>query len=214
MAIGAPDYSRDVNLRGWNGEALRAVKVDDLGRIVAMLNALYGTTPTPLKCDNEGQIQINLNAQGLPRVVTYAKPPPDVTSVFKTGTAENATQVIHTVPAGKTLYVTAIGLMVSSMESAGWAYLAARDEADVIQYYWGRTYIRSYTYCESWDGGCDETDVGIGCWGGYGCAGGPGNVAMALPLLPPFPVAEGWDIIIHSGQVRLITSGSINGWEE
>ena len=53
-----------------SGGTLRTVRTDDEGRLIAMINALYGTTEKPLKCDADGNLYLNLNAQDLAYLVT------------------------------------------------------------------------------------------------------------------------------------------------
>jgi len=70
MAKGAPDYTRPVEIRGVDSSGnLKTLRIDDVGRILAMLYALYNSTETPLKCDQHGNLMLNLKAQDLAYVV-------------------------------------------------------------------------------------------------------------------------------------------------
>jgi len=181
-------------VRGYDGTTYRDVKVDAEGRMMAMLNALHNTTPTPLKCDAAGNIQIDLKTQTLDRVSTITKAPTGTTPVFKSGVAAGVITVLHTVTTGKTFYLTYANLATCVYDTAFWAYLAARDTADIIRFYIARMRVR---------GGSDE----------YGYPR-PVNLSIPVNLSPPYPIPEGWDITLYSQSSKLDAAAVISGWEE
>ena len=97
MTTGAPDYSRNVILYGWDGSVLRKIKVDatgqlfaklrgvdgggvdrdirvdTTGQLYAMLRALYGVTQKDIQCDTNGNLTLNLKAQDLAEIINRPK---------------------------------------------------------------------------------------------------------------------------------------------
>lgn len=68
-----PDWSINPIIRGLDAEGNpRGVRVDEQGRLMSLLHALYNSTPVGLKCDPDGNLLLNLKAQDL--LYTQSKP--------------------------------------------------------------------------------------------------------------------------------------------
>lgn len=116
--------------------------------------------------------------------IPVGKIPDGGTQVRKSDVADNVTKVLHTVTAGKTLYLSFFTLRaVRNVDNYG--YLAVRNTSDVIAYY-------------------------IACVDSYTST--PGN-SITGTLLPPLEITAGWDIILHSPAVGMIINGFIHGYE-
>jgi len=186
MATGAPDFHRNVNLYGFDGSILRLVRVDsDQGRIQAMLNAMYNSTPTPLKCDSSGQIQINLNAQGLDRVFTLPKVPSGGQRINISGGLSNGLGILRTIPAGKTLHILNAVMVATWYVEGEEGYLAIRDTGDNI------VYVIAYVLTHVFGSIC---------------------IPFSFPL--GLDVPEGYDIILVSTDPDVAVSAYITGWED
>jgi len=131
----------------------------------------------------------DLEAQAIDRISTITKSPTGTDAVFKSHIATNATGVLHSVTTGKTLFLTAATLAVSSLDVSGIAYLAVRDDNDDIQYYLLRQNLRATT---------DNS----------------ANAAYSVVMFPPIEIAADWDIIVLSPHDDISASASISGWEE
>ena len=60
MAKGAPDYTRPVEIRGFDGTTLQTLKVDTDGQLYAILRGIYGTTFKNVAVDDKGQLYVIL----------------------------------------------------------------------------------------------------------------------------------------------------------
>jgi hypothetical protein len=105
--------------------------------------------------------------------------------VVKSSSAQNATVIIHTVTAGKTLFLCSVFLRAYWNVVGNSHPLAVRNAADVIQ----------YTLLDM-----------------LAPAVGHGEVSRAFG--PPLEIPAGYDITIVSAGVGDIMLGSIFGWEE
>lgn len=196
-------------IKGYDGAAYRDIKVDTSGQMIAIMKSaagnnvavdvsgflaaiLKGTFSTPgdknILVDTNGQIQVNLNTQGLDRISTISKAPTGTTPVFSSNDANTATAILHTVTAGKTLMLTGATMGASCLGANNYAYLAVRNAADAIQFYIFRHKIRS------------EVEAT--------------NISFSLAPVPAYPIAAGWDIVVHSPEAGITSSASISGWEE
>ena len=60
----APDYNVPILLQAVDDSGnIHTVKVDDTGKLYAMLRAMYGTTPKDLQCDTDGVLKLNIAGQ-------------------------------------------------------------------------------------------------------------------------------------------------------
>jgi len=186
MATGAPDFHRNVNLYGFDGSVLRLVRVDsDQGRMQAMLNAMYNSTPTPLKCDSNGQIQINLSAQGLDRLLTLPQVPSGAQIVSVSGAAVNELVILHTVPANVTFYLVNAILSVTWYATEMLAYLAVRDSGGNVIYIIAG--IVTYVF-------------------------GAINIPVSFPFSLPIP--SGYDLVVLTNSSDVTAFAYVSGWEE
>lgn len=63
MVKGYPDYYRGSILFGIKDGVPVGINMDDAGNLVAMLKAMFGTTPTTLACDEDGNLKVNIEVQ-------------------------------------------------------------------------------------------------------------------------------------------------------
>jgi hypothetical protein len=108
---------------------IHALELDNSDRLKVIIDSV----PAPLSSltfDEDG----NLTVSSLPHDVFKLS---TVTQVAKQNSATNTTNIIHTVTAGKTFYMTSLFVRIFNGGggiSAG--ELHVRDVADAIQYYW------------------------------------------------------------------------------
>lgn len=117
--------------------------------------------------------------------IPVGKIPDDGTQVAASANADNTTTVIHTVTAGKTLYLNGVTIMANN--SAGVvssAYIVVRNAADAEQYH--IFYIRL-------NDGLEDSD--------------------SENFIPPIEIAAGWDIALRSASADMYTRGFIHGYE-
>jgi len=105
------------------------------------------------------------------------------TQVAKYAWVENATSIIHTVSAGKTLYLCSIALSVDAVAD-GRGRMFVRDDTDTIQYYFFRA----------------RRPAGSG-------------EMVPLTFNPPLQIPEGWDICVWSEVADFHLIGFIFGYE-
>ena len=60
MATGSPDYYRGMVLYGIFNDLPKQITVDSGGNLAAFLKAMYGPIPTPITCDENGNMNINV----------------------------------------------------------------------------------------------------------------------------------------------------------
>lgn len=107
------------------------------------------------------------------------------TQIGKSASAVNATAIVYTVTAGKTLYLCTASLMTETATvSAG--IFSIRDGADV-----------------SWL----HLTMGRANTAGY-------FIAPCVTFWPPLEVPAGYDIVVFSSAALAAWTGSIFGWEE
>lgn len=104
--------------------------------------------------------------------------------VAKSATAENATVIIHTVTAGKTLYLSFFSVRISSHVNQS-VTLKVRNDLDVDQYESAK--VNSYT-------------------------GMPGFTVTGN-LNPPLEIPAGWDVVIVSPGAGAYGHAFIHGYE-
>ena len=113
------------------------------------------------------------------------RPGHDGTQVVKYARAENATVIIHTVTAGKTLFLC--GLMGSVFDNGGGQHTVVfvRDGADVFKYYlyWGEN---------------------------NASAGEP----FSKSYWPPIEIPAGYDVCAQSTAAAHYINAIIDGWED
>lgn len=68
-----PDYHFPIILKGQYGTELKILSVDEAGRLIAALKALYGTTAKDVQCDVNGNITLNIKAQDLSEIINRPK---------------------------------------------------------------------------------------------------------------------------------------------
>jgi len=108
------------------------------------------------------------------------------TQIYKTGTADNSTTIIHTVSSGKTLYLTGIALCGRVADTVSRiAELFVRDEGDVKVAILSKMSVR-----------------------------GNGHLSVNLILIPPYKVPAGYDICVGAYETSCYATGTIYGWEE
>lgn len=132
---------------------------------------------------------INIKEQSIDRISTITKAPSGTTAVYKSGIIAGDAIILHTITAGKTLYLTSTALAIGALDTSGNSYVAVRNTSDIIQYYLIRHNTKATT-------------------------GNSGNVAFSIQLSPPLNVPEGWDIIIYSPDINISAAATISGWEE
>jgi hypothetical protein len=107
------------------------------------------------------------------------------TQIAKYATAQNATVIVHTVTAGKTLFLVHAALMLTASGGGGFSFYI-RDAADVDWFWLGAGYFPG--------GLVQEHHV----------------FAPAFPLEVP----AGYDIVAVSSVVANVAKASVFGWEE
>jgi hypothetical protein len=107
------------------------------------------------------------------------------TQVEKSNSVTNGTIIVHTVTAGKTLFLCTVVVEFRFGGLAAWDFLAVRNEADVFQYYIAR--LRDNT---------------------------AGTVGLVIPYWPPREISAGYDIYLTSSGVNNDMAADIFGWEE
>lgn len=107
------------------------------------------------------------------------------TQVQKSANASNNTVIIHTVTAGKTLYLTAAHILAVT-GNASFGDIFVRNEADAEQY-------KLLTA---------DSDGGVS-----------GNNSASLPYAKPIKIPAGYDICVRSSAGNSVHA-SISGWEE
>jgi hypothetical protein len=177
-------------IKGDDSGTPRAVKVDSQGQLYALLRGLYDSTPTTIKCDENGEMHIDLKAQGLDRVSICAKKPTGTIAIAKSGNANRSTVVLHTVSAGKTLYLTAMSASIVQSVNNAIGQCTVRDESDVDQY--------NLIYHKSLAG--EYTDAV--------------SNSMSINYNPPIEVPAGYDIYVSTDSYGLTLSVMFSGWEE
>jgi len=105
------------------------------------------------------------------------------TQIVKYAWVENATAIIHTVSAGKTLHLCSIALSVDAVAD-GRGRMFVRDDSDTIQYYFFRP----------------RRPAGNG-------------EMVGLTFNPPLKISEGWDICVWSENADFHLIGFIFGYE-
>lgn len=107
------------------------------------------------------------------------------TLIRKHASVINGTTVVHTVTAGKTLYLCGMVCVVTETTANGRGYMAIRNDSDVEQYL--------------------IFDVKL-----YSAGIVPNNFVFN----PPDQLSAGYDIIVHSDSDHIDTRGFIFGYEE
>jgi len=105
------------------------------------------------------------------------------TQVAKSASANNSTAIIHTVTAGKSLYLCGVSLSVVPTAS-GYGYFSVRDDTDTLQY----TFFRPNR---------QQND----------------GEMVSMTFNPPLVIPEGWDIYIISQVNNFGMTGFIFGYE-
>ena len=105
--------------------------------------------------------------------------------VEKYNTATNGTAIVHTVTAGKTLYLVSAIIFPAAVNS-GVGTVFIRDLLDAV-----------WTYLVGMTGALNF-----------------GLIGQTLSLYHPIEVPEGYDICVLSGGAGLTVYGAIHGWEE
>ena len=108
------------------------------------------------------------------------------TQIQKITNEDNSSSILHTVTAGKTLYLAGMILSInnaSAVIDVGDVYV--RNGADVLQYYLARTWTKNLT-----------------------------THSLVKQYTPPKKIPAGWDIITVSGTVNFKLITIIDGWEE
>lgn len=114
----------------------------------------------------------------------YPKRKTGTTQIAKFADAANASVVIHTVSAGKTLYLFAASL-------GGYAYAAGFYETSVLN-------------------GSQEYQYNLL----MGFAGASQIIPVSISFVPPLEIPSGWIVRVFSGAAGLSVRGNIFGWEE
>jgi len=107
------------------------------------------------------------------------------TQVAKSASAINATVIIHTVTAGKTLFLCSASLSLQS--GVGGGNIFVRNGADVWQF--ALLAAQIFTAAATSQG-------------------------SSITFWPPLEIAAGWDLCTISGAAACSASGFIFGWEE
>ena len=171
------------------------IKAQTLGDLGVNLKAnTAGNITIDVAAQTVGNIGMNVAAQGIDRLQTISKVPTGKTPVFASGTANNSTTILYTVPGGNTLYLTSANFTPTWDTYAHWGYLAVRNTGDSIVYYISR--IRGAIY-----GGDVEIDYG-------------GGLSVGVGFIPPYPVPAGYDVVLVSDNGAYYSAGSISGWIE
>lgn len=68
MASGFPDYYSSLVIHGEYAGAYKAIGCDSQGNLIALLKGLYAGDPSPVALDVDGNIKVNISAQGLANV--------------------------------------------------------------------------------------------------------------------------------------------------
>lgn len=118
-------------------------------------------------------------------LVHYSKIPPDATQVFKYNAATNATVIVYTVTAGKTLYLSQWVFSVRSNAAGFQGNLYVRDADDLNPVYIAQIALGS---------------------AGHLCNSGNPN--------PAIEILAGYDVVVDSNNAGLGSWASIHGWEE
>ena len=105
--------------------------------------------------------------------------------VFKYASATNGVTIVHTVTAGKTLYLVTASIMSLSNQASN-GFIGVRNGADVDQGYL-----------------CHVIGAALG---GY-----PSPLWYSMP---PLELPAGWDVYVQSGAAGFTAIGTIFGWEE
>ena len=113
------------------------------------------------------------------------RPAHDGTQVIKSAYKINGTEIIHTVTAGKTLYLKGFFFESSSSVSGVAGALIVRNALDVLEYYLAYCYHR-----------------------------GASEKLAARDYSQPIEIPAGYDICIISGALTLEVLAEIDGWEE
>ena len=113
------------------------------------------------------------------------RPGHDGTQIAKSGHTDNALLIVHTVTAGKTLYLTAALASGNTAGTATGINIWVRNAADVAQYYLIQNSLNVNTY-----------------------------FAVGLSFNPPLEIPAGWDIVIVAGHATARADLFIHGWEE
>lgn len=163
-------------------QTLSTLSVDLVAQTLSQINI-------DIAAQTIGNLSIDLVAQALDRISTISRAPTGTTPVFKSALRINGTTVIHTVTAGKTLFLTGASLGLSSLDVAEAGYMAVRNVGDTIQYYIFRAGLEA-----------SENNSA--------------NLAFSLPAVPPIEIAAGWDIVVYSPSPGFASAGAISGWEE
>lgn len=142
-----------------------------------------------IEAQDLSEIAINLIAQSLDRISTITKNPSGTTVVFKSEIIAGATLVMHTVTAGKTLFLTSASLALGSLLTSDVCYLAVRNAIDVLQFDILRHRVKA-------------------------TADNSANVANSMALIPPLEIAAGWDVVVYSPDVDIAAAATFSGWEE
>lgn len=191
MATGRPDFRQGMDIEAVD---IGNIAIDIAAQSLAKMKVdIISQTLTQLKIDIQaqtiGNLNIDLVAQALDRISTISRAPTGTTPVFKSALRINGTTILHTVTAGKTLFLTGATLGLSSLDVAEAGYLAVRNVANAIQYYIFRAGLEA-----------SENNSA--------------NLAFSLPAVPPIEIAAGWDIVVYSPSAGFASAGAISGWEE
>lgn len=117
------------------------------------------------------------------QVFTIVEPPYECNYVFESLSVENATTILYTVTAGRTLHLTTWYLNVNGV-AAGEAQLYVRNVADVLQYYLATLPVA----------------VGV-----------KDHDGLSYPISVEIPA--GYDVVIRSTAANVYVNGHICGYE-
>jgi len=131
----------------------------------------------------------DLEAQSVDRISTITKAPTGTTKIFKSARIENGTTLLRQVPAGKTLYLTAVTMGSFSIDTAGESKVTVRDDLNADQYNILWAFPKAAT-------------------------GSPANITSSITITPPLEIPEGWDVVVVSDDANVTTTVSMSGWEE
>jgi len=113
------------------------------------------------------------------------RPAHDGVQVLKRAAAINSATIIHTVSAGKTLYLCYCGMQVLVVADGG-AYVAVYDDTPAYFFPVHRSVV----------------------------VAGSGPISVGASFWPPIELLAGYSVQVYSGALVLNVGGTIFGWEE